>query len=136
MLLAIAFAASEANATQIAPPHVDFDFVCEMLLPTREMAKLGGHASYDSAPTESNEIGTLKFSLDTTPQKLGAGAVTIAAGGAGMVLGIQQSGVVPRTFVLDARSGENASLLVSEGVVGRKMVALGYCTISGLKEVK
>ena len=136
LLFVAAAAAAQVGATAMAPSKVDFDFSCEMLLPAKGLATLGGHVSYDSAPSQSNDVGTMKFSVDTTPQKLGSQTVTVFTAGAGLIGGIQQSGALPRAFLLDARPGGNASLIVSEGVVGRKMLALGYCDISGLKEIK
>ena len=138
LLLAVATAAVAApvGSTVKVPSQVDFDFSCQMLLPTKGMATLSGHVSYDSVPSQSDDIGTMKFSVDTTPQKLGSQAATIFAVGAGLVGGIQQSGALPRAFQLDARPGGNASLIVSEGSVGRKVLAMGYCDISGLKEMK
>ncbi len=136
LLLAMAAASSQAGQTANSPSLVDFDLVCEMILPTRALAKLSGHVRYDSASAQLDDIGTMEFVADTTPDGLGALAVTIAHAGEGFVLGIQKSDAVLRSFVLDARPGGNASLLVAEGVLGRKMVALGYCDITGLKDLQ
>lgn len=136
LLLAAVVAATTVESAGKPSSQVDFDYVCEMILPARVLAQLGGHVSFAGETAQSEATGTMSFTLDTTQQKLGRQSVAVSFGGAGFVGAVDQSNGVIRTFILDYRLGGNASLLIGEGTFGRKMLALGYCQISELNEVK